>query len=74
MKVEEDFKYYQGGCYLNSFGRKKYLKAFVQRMEEIVQSGEDDSQPRWDILMRQVKRFRAFIYSPSSGYQPYLIR
>ena len=74
MKVEEDFKYYQGVCYLNSFGRKKYLKAFVQRIEEIVQSGEDDSQPRWDILMRQVKRFRAFIYSPSSGYQPYLIR
>lgn len=70
----EDFEYRDGGCYLNNSGRKKYLRAFVQRMEEEIQSGGDRQQPRWDLLMQQVKRFKEFVYSPSYGYQPYLIR
>jgi CRISPR-associated protein Cas1 len=74
MKVEEDFEYHQGGCYLNNSGRKKFLRAFVQRMEEEVQSESADKQPRWHLLLQQVKRFKAFVYSPSAGYLPYLIR
>jgi CRISPR-associated protein Cas1 len=50
------------------------LRAFVQRMEEEVQSGEEEKQPRWDLLYQQVKRFKSFVYSPGNGYQPHLIR
>lgn len=74
ISVLEDFDYRNGGCYLNSSGRKKMLRAFVQRMEEEVQSGEEEKQPRWDLLYQQVKCFKSFVYSPSNGYQPYLIR
>jgi CRISP-associated protein Cas1 len=69
----EDFEFRDGGCFLNESGRKKYLRAFVQRMEEKLQT-EDGVQPRWDLLMQQVKAFKRFVYSPSQGYQPYLIR
>jgi CRISPR-associated protein Cas1 len=74
MSILEDFDYRDGGCYLNNSGRKKMLKAFIQRMEEEVQSSEDGKQPRWDLLHQQVKNFKAFVYSPTNGYQPYLIR
>ncbi len=69
----EDFEFRNGGCFLNESGRKKYLRAFVQRMEEKLQT-EDGVQPRWDLLMQQVKAFKQFVYSPGQGYQPYLIR
>ncbi|MGK7883241.1 MAG: CRISPR-associated endonuclease Cas1 [Crocosphaera sp.] len=74
MNADDDFEYHDGGCYLNNTGRKKYLKSFVQRMEEEVQTTPDEKQPRWDLLMQQVKRFKVFVYSPAYGYQPYLIR
>jgi CRISPR-associated protein Cas1 len=74
ISVLEDFDFRDGGCYLNNSGRKKMLKSFVQRMEEEVQSSEDGKQPRWNLLHQQVKNFKAFVYSPSNGYQPYLIR
>jgi CRISPR-associated protein Cas1 len=74
MKTDEDFEYHNGGCYLNNSGRKKFLRAFVQRMEEEVQSQAEEKQPRWHLLVQQVKRFKAFVYSPGAGYQPYLIR
>lgn len=68
---DQDFIYIKGGCYINDSGRKKYLQAFLNRMEETIGS---DQQPRWDSLMQQVKRFREFVYAPSRKYQPYLIR
>ncbi|MDS3861712.1 CRISPR-associated endonuclease Cas1 [Thermosynechococcaceae cyanobacterium BACA0444] len=68
---DQDFEFIEGGCYLNEVGRRKYLQAFLIRMEEIIGV---DKQPRWDSLMRQVKKFREFVYSPSRKYQPYLIR
>lgn len=74
MKVGEDFEHNNGGCYLNNSGRKKFLKAFIQRMEEEVVNDEGEKQPRWNLLMQQVKRFKQFVYSPSYGYEPYLIR
>ncbi|XQQ05972.1 MAG: CRISPR-associated endonuclease Cas1 [Leptolyngbya sp. IPPAS B-1204] len=73
VRIEEDFEYRNQGCFLNESGRKKYLRAFVQRMEEPLQT-EDGTQPRWDLLTQQVKAFKRFVYAPSSGYQPYLIR
>ncbi|WP_013334535.1 CRISPR-associated endonuclease Cas1 [Gloeothece verrucosa] len=69
-----DFEYRDGGCFLNNSGRKKFLNAFVGRMEEKISTDEKDKQPRWDLLMQQVKHFKQFIYSPAYGYQPYLIR
>lgn len=69
----EDFEARQGGCFLNESGRKKFLRAFLQRMEEQHQT-EAGMQPRWDLLMRQVKGFKQFVYNPVQGYQPYLIR
>lgn len=72
--THEDFVYRDGGCYLNDSGRKKYLSAFLNRMEETVQVNSQEKQPRWDLLMQQVKRYKQYIYDPSTSYQPYLIR
>ncbi|MDY6784161.1 MAG: CRISPR-associated endonuclease Cas1 [Cyanobacteriota bacterium] len=74
IKATQDFEYRDGGCFLNDSGRKKYLRTFLQRMEEPVQTRNTSTQPRWDLLMQQVKEFRQFVYQPSLGYQPYKIR
>jgi CRISPR-associated protein Cas1 len=76
LSVVNDFVYRDGGCYLNDTGRSKYLKAFVQRMEEEVQNDPDsgDKQPKWDLLTQQVKAFKQFVYNPIQGYKPYQIR
>jgi len=74
VNADQDFEYHDGGCYLNNSGRRKYLKAFVQRMEGQIQSDSGIDQPRWDLLARQVKAFKQFVYSPVELYQPYLIR
>jgi CRISPR-associated protein Cas1 len=69
---KKDFVYRDGGCYLNDCGRKIYLKAFLQRMEEWVQTDDSDVKaPRWDLLGKQVKAYKRFVYEPSQGYQPY---
>lgn len=67
------FEYRDGGCFLNEAGRKVYLKAFVQRMEEEVMTATGQKQPRWHILNYQVKLFKQFVYQPVQGYKPYLI-
>jgi CRISP-associated protein Cas1 len=74
VDVNSDFVYRDGGCYLNDLGRKKYLKYFLQRMEEEIQTGAEEKQPRWDLLSRQVKAFKQFVYDPIQVYQPYQIR
>ncbi|MGF1588854.1 MAG: CRISPR-associated endonuclease Cas1 [Pleurocapsa sp.] len=68
-----DFVYRNGGCFLNDAGRKKYLQAFLQRMEEEIKT-DFGQQPRWDLLMQQVKLFKQFVYQPVQLYQSYLIR
>lgn len=68
-----DFDFQEGACLLNDTGRKKFLRAFLQRMEEPLQT-TDGLQPRWDILTQQVRAFKAFVYAPGQGYQPYLTR
>lgn len=70
----DDFTFKNGGCYLNNNGRKKFLSSFLQRMEELIDTGKDEKQPRWDLLMRQVKRYKNFVYNPISSYEPYQIR
>jgi CRISP-associated protein Cas1 len=74
VRVEEDFTYRDGGCYLNDTGRKKFLRAFLQRMEETLSLEGDQPQPRWDTLNQQVKLYKQFVYNPAQGYTPYLIR
>ncbi len=74
LSVLDDFVYRDGGCYLNDTGRSKYLKAFVQRMEEEVQTNSGDKQPKWDLLTQQVKAFKQFVYNPIQVYEPYRIR
>jgi CRISP-associated protein Cas1 len=73
MDVGEDFESAAGGVYLSGTGRRKYLRAFLQRMEERIQM-ETGEQPRWDLLNQQVRSYKRFVYDPSLGYQPYLIR
>jgi CRISPR-associated protein Cas1 len=73
MHPDEDFTHHDGGCFLNDTGRQKFLQAFVQRMEESL-SFEDGEQPRWEVLTRQVRLFKQWVYAPSGGYQPYVIR
>ncbi len=74
VDAQQDFEYRNGGCYLNDSGRRKYLKAFLQRMEEEVQTNSPEQQPRWDLLTQQVKTYKQFVYNPSQIYQPYQIR
>lgn len=71
---EEDFSFRDGGCYLNNSSRKKYLQAFITRMEEIITNDHGNKEPRWDLLMQQVRKIKQFFYSPINSYQPYLLR
>ena len=73
INVQKDFVYNNGGCYLNDSGRRKYLNAFLRRMEEPIQTDEKSNTPRWDLLTKQVKAYKQFVYDPKHFYQPYLI-
>lgn len=74
VNLVEDFDHAnEGGCYLNDSGRKKFLRSFLLRMEEVLET-ERGAQPRWDLLNQQVKAYKQFVYDPSVGYKPYLIR
>lgn len=74
MDTEKDFEYHDSGCYLNNSGRPKYIKYFLQRLEEEVQNYQAEKQPRWDLMTHQIKLFKEFIYKPSQLYKPYQIR
>jgi len=74
VNAQKDFDYRDGGCYLNDSGRRKYLQAFLQRMEEEIQTDSGEKQPKWDLLTEQVKAYKQFVYNPSLLYQPYQIR
>lgn len=74
MDIQTDFEYHNGGCYLNNYGRPKYIKYFLQRLEEEVQNTKGEKQPRWDLMTQQIKFFKEFVYQPSQLYNPYQIR
>jgi len=74
VSVETDFDYPDAACYLNDQGRKKFLRAFLQRMETAVTTVDKQQEPRWALLNRQVKAYKQFVVSPSLGYKPYVIR
>ncbi|MGA1133409.1 MAG: CRISPR-associated endonuclease Cas1 [Prochlorotrichaceae cyanobacterium] len=73
LEAHSDFEYRDGGCFLGETGRRKWLKTFVKRMESPIQA-EEEAQPTWDLLNRQVKAYKQFVYSPVQGYAPYRIR
>lgn len=75
INANEDFVYRDSGCYLNDSGRSKYLKFFLQRMDEEVvsQTETGTKEPKWHILNQQVKAFKRFVYQPTQLYQPYTI-
>jgi CRISPR-associated protein Cas1 len=73
LEAQSDFEYRDGGCFLGETGRRKWLKIFVKRMESPIQA-EEEAQPTWDLLNRQVKAYKQFVYSPVQGYAPYRIR
>jgi CRISPR-associated protein Cas1 len=74
MSAVGDFEFRDGGCFLNESGRRKFLKAFLGRMEERVKNELGEDVPRWDLLMEQVRKIKRYVYDPSGGYKPYLIR
>jgi CRISPR-associated protein Cas1 len=74
VKVDRDFDFREGGCFLNESGRRCFLMAFTQRMEEMVSLEDGGHYPRWHLLLRQVKRYKQMLYSPVQGYEPYRIR
>jgi CRISPR-associated protein Cas1 len=74
MDANNDFEYHDSGCYLNNSGRQKYIKYFLQRLEEEVQNSQEEKQPRWDLMTQQIKAFKDFVYQPSQMYKPYQIR
>ena len=63
-----------GACYLNDSGRRKYLQAFIQRMEEEVEVKPGVKSIRWDTLNHQVKIFRDCVVNSDRNYQSYQIR
>jgi len=63
-----------GGCFLNEAGRKLYLQAFIDRMEGAIDQDEGGSIPRWELLSRQVRAYKQFVYQPVYTYQPYRLR
>ncbi len=69
-----DFVFRNGGCYLNLSGSKKYLKAFLYRMQSEINADDGSKQPKWDSIVQQVRAYKQFIYRPSDIYQPYQIR
>ena len=69
-----DFVFRDGGFYLNLSGSKKYLKAFLARMETEIDAENGNKQPKWDSIVHQVKAYKRFIYAPLEIYQPYQIR
>lgn len=73
VNPDTDFIYRNGGCYLNDSGRKKYLRAFIQRMDTEIKT-DLGQQPRWALMMQQVKLYKQFVYNPAQLYRPYLIR
>lgn len=68
MNIHQDFRYENGGCFLNNQGRKKFLQSWLKRMQQNV--GE---QPRWDIITRQIRKYKEFVYHPINFYEPYRI-
>jgi CRISPR-associated protein Cas1 len=73
MNAEQDFSFYDGGCFLNESGRKKYLKGFLDRMTGRVTT-DDGAQPRWDLLTQQIRLFKQCVYDQEMTYSPYRIR
>jgi len=74
MSAIADFEFRDGGCFLNECGRRKFLRSFLMRMEERVKNDLGEDVPRWDLLMGQVRKIKGYVYDPSGGYKPYLIR
>ena len=73
MDASLDFVYRDSGCFLNDSGRAKFLRAFLQRMEEEIQTDSGEKQPRWDLFVQQVKAYKQFVYNPQMLYKPYRI-
>lgn len=63
-----------GGCFLNEAGRKLYLQAFLNHMETPIDQDTGGPIPRWELLSRQVRAYKQFIYQPVYTYQPYRLR
>ena len=45
VDAEQDFDFRDGGCFLNDLGRRKFLQAFVQRMEEPITADDGEQHP-----------------------------
>ena len=60
VDAEQDFDFRDGGCFLNDLGRRKFLQAFVQRMEEPITADDGEQHPRWHVLSQQVKAYKQF--------------
>jgi CRISPR-associated protein Cas1 len=66
------FEYRDGGCFLNSDGRRRFISSFIRHMDE--PQGDHDPQPRWDRIVAQVKALRDRIADNARAYVPYRIR
>ena len=73
LNIEEDFTLQASACYLNASGRRTFLAAFIERMQDSLTTNQG-YQPRWEILNRQVKEFIRYVCKPQQPYRPYLIQ
>ncbi len=59
IRPKDDFRFAEGGCFLNEQGRQRFLKSFIQRMEPATQE-----EPFWQVLTQQVRAFRQWLHNP----------
>lgn len=62
VKPQDDFEFKDGGCFLNESGRRKFLSAFLLRMNKVHSQG-----PAWDLISRQIKALSHWITQPKQS-------
>jgi CRISPR-associated protein Cas1 len=67
QRAEEGFEYREGGIYLDSSTRRRWMTAWAAHMAEEVQLESDRRGPRWALLDQLVRRYVRFIYDPLNG-------
>jgi len=67
IRAEEGFERRDGGVYLDTAMRRRWMGAWAGHMAEEVQLAQDRRGPRWELLDALVRSFVRFVYDPTGG-------
>lgn len=68
IKAQEDFEFKEGGCFLNALGRKRFLHAFLLRMDKANQKNLF-----WSVIIKQIQAFCQWLIQPTDSFWCYRI-